>query len=137
MNRIVEIMFFFVVIIMLLACGGDEEYDYSGHTKAEWIENAFTYFESDDYPKVKAISWWHEDWEGSNLKVNSSTESLEAYRSSVSSSTFIAAATISANKLIEPVSGIYHAAYPDFGGDEDIVTAERIDDFEAHYVARR
>ncbi|UCH13587.1 MAG: hypothetical protein JSV22_10815 [Bacteroidales bacterium] len=131
MNRIIEIMFFFVAIVMLFACGGDEEYDYGDHTKAEWIENAFASFESGQYPKVKAISWWHEEWEGTNLKINSSAETLEAYRSSVSSSTYVSTATFSDNKLIEPASGIYHAAYPDFGGEEDIVTAERINDFES------
>jgi beta-mannanase len=130
MNKKIETIVFFVVLVLLYACGGDEDYDYSGHSKAEWIENAFASFESNQYPKVKAISWWNEAWEGTNLKINSSTESLEAYRSCVSSSTFVTVATISGNKLIEPNAGIYHAAFPDFGGEEDIVTAERIDDFE-------
>lgn len=76
MNKKIEIILFFVVMVILLACGNDEEYDYSGHTKSEWIENALTSLESGHYPKVKAIAWWHEDWEGTFLKINSSTQDL-------------------------------------------------------------
>jgi len=39
-------------------------------------------------------------------------------------------ANFNSKKLIEPTVGIYHSAYPDFGGTEDNVTAERIINFE-------
>ncbi len=98
--------------------------------KAKWIENAFLSLESNNYPSVKAISWWNEDFDNSYLKVNSSSESLAAYKNGVNSATFVTGANISANKLLAPILGIYHAAYPDFGGTEDVVTAERMSNFE-------
>ncbi len=98
--------------------------------KAKWIKNAFTCLESNNYPRVKAISWWHENFDNSLLKVNSSQESLSAYKAGVNSPTFITNANIKFNKLIEPNHGIYHSVFPDFGGTEDNVTAERINNFE-------
>ena len=104
--------------------------DVIANKKAQWIEKAFESLESNKYPRVKAISWWHENFDNSLLKVNSSSESLTAYKNGVRSATFVTTANINANKLIAPVEGIYHAAFPDFGGTEDVVTAERIKDFE-------
>jgi len=129
MNR-VNITILFLAFIMLYSCSKDEEEQIITNTKAKWIENAFITLETNNYPKIKAISWWHENFDNSLLKVNSSSESLTAYKNGVSSSTFISTENISSNKLIEPISGIYHSAYPNFGGTEDIVTTERINDFE-------
>jgi hypothetical protein len=131
MNRIKTTILFLVVILTLYSCKTDEEDQITKNKKAQWVENAFVSLESNNYPKVKAISWWHENFDNSLLKVNSSLESLTAYKNGVSSSTFITTANINSNKLIEPTFGIYHSAYPDFGGTEDIVTAEGISNFEA------
>ena len=130
MNRIITAIIFLAVIATLFTCKKDEEDKIAENKKAKWIENAFVSLESNNYPQVKAISWWHENFDNSVLKVNSSSESLNAYKNGVSSSTFITTANINSNKLIEPTSGIYHSAYPDFGGTEDIVSSERINDFE-------
>ena len=116
-----------ILIVLFSSCKKDE---ISENKKAKWIENAFVTLESNNYPNIKAISWWHENFDNSVLKVNSSSTSLTAYKNGVRSSTFISTANVYFNKLIEPISGIYHAAYPDFGGTEDIVTTERINDFE-------
>lgn len=118
------------VILILFACKKEDKGKISENKKAQWINNAFTSLENNNYPKVKAISWWHEDFDNSFLKVNSSNESLQAYINGVSSSKFIVTSTIVSNKLVEPNTGIYHSAYPDFGGTEDIVTSERINNFE-------
>jgi len=87
--------------------------------------------ENHDFPKVKAVSWWHENFDRSLLRVDSSPESLHAYKTGVKSPFFITTAHFDSNKLIEPSSGIYHSAYPDFGETEDFVTEERIYEFEA------
>ncbi|NOX85735.1 MAG: beta-mannanase [Chlorobi bacterium] len=97
--------------------------------KAKWIKNAFKALNGENYPRVKAISWWHENFDNSLLRIDSSPEGLVAYRSGVSSSYFLSNAQFQSGKLAAPVTGIYHAAFPDFGGTEDIVTAQRIDDF--------
>ncbi len=116
--------------IFLISCNRDGNVKTTENTKSKWIENAFESLESNKYPGIKAISWWHENFDNSLLKVNSSPQSLSAYKKSVSSSTFITTANFNSDKLIEPNSGIYHSAFPDFGGTEDIVSLERIKDFE-------
>ena len=117
------------ILTLIFSCN-KEDVKVTENKKAKWIENAFVTLESDDFPKIKAISWWHENFDNSLLKVNSSSESLSAYKNGVSSSTFITTANIYSNKLIEPTTGIYHSAYPDFGGTEDVVTTKRITNFE-------
>ena len=101
--------------------------------KSEWIKNAFISFESGNYPGIKAISWWNENWEDGRkkvkLRIDSSPESLDAYRQSINSHTFITNSNLQNGKLAAPVSGIYHSAFPDFGGTEDIVTSDRINEF--------
>jgi hypothetical protein len=117
-----------LAMVLFASCNKDEEQEYK---KAIWIENAFATLKSSSFPKVKAISWWHENFDGSTLRIDSSPESLEAYKNGVSSSTFLINPVFADNKLIEPGSGIYHSAFPDFGGTEDVVTTKRINDFEA------
>lgn len=62
--------------------------DEHGMRKPEWIKQALELFRT-RYPRVKAAVYWHERWQNpdqsySNLRVNSSVESLEAYREGVS-----------------------------------------------------
>ena len=128
MTRIITVAIF--ILTLILSCNKEDENKIAKNKKARWIENAFVSLESSNYPKIKAISWWHENFDNSLLKVNSSPQSLTAYKNGVSSSTFITTVNINNNKLVEPTSGIYHSAYPDFGGTEDMVTAERISGFE-------
>src|SRR6266571_6637650 len=58
-----------------------------GIHKPEWIKQALELFRT-HYPRVKAAVYWHERWQNvdqtySNLRVNSSVESLQAYRAGV------------------------------------------------------
>lgn len=58
-----------------------------GIRKPEWIQRALYQFRT-RYPRVKAAVYWHERWQNedqsySNLRVNSSVESLNAYREGV------------------------------------------------------
>jgi hypothetical protein len=130
MNRTIVTIVLLVITATQTSYKNDDESKKTGNKKAKWIENAFVSLESNNYPRVKAISWWHENFDNSLLKVNSSIESLEAYKKGVISPTFITTANFNANNLIGPTTGIYHSAYPDFGGTEDIVTIDRINDFE-------
>jgi len=55
--------------------------------KPAWIKQGLELFRT-RYPRVKAALYWHERWQNadgsySNLRVNSSVESLGAYRSGV------------------------------------------------------
>jgi hypothetical protein len=61
--------------------------DEHGMRKPEWIKQGLELFRS-RYPRVKAAVYWHERWQNvdrsfSNLRVNSSVESLNAYRQGV------------------------------------------------------
>ncbi|HST31639.1 MAG TPA: glycosyl hydrolase [Chthoniobacterales bacterium] len=58
-----------------------------GLHKPEWIKQGLDLFRT-RYPRIKAAVYWHERWQNedqsySNLRVNSSVESLEAYRNGI------------------------------------------------------
>jgi hypothetical protein len=62
--------------------------------KAQWFREAFRLMQDPRYARLKAIVYWQERWENSegdnagkysNLKVNSSPETLEAYRAGLAS----------------------------------------------------
>ncbi len=55
--------------------------------KAEWFRGAFLALEH-KMPRIKAAVYWHERWQNqdqtySNLRINSSSESLEAFRDAI------------------------------------------------------
>ncbi len=61
-------------------------------SKADWFRDAFRAMKEPKYSRLKAIVYWHERWQNSspedagkysNLRINSSPESLEAYRKGV------------------------------------------------------
>ncbi len=113
-----------VSILILAGCHKKE------NLKAQWIRETFEVIKSGSYPGIKAISWWNENWDQTRLRLDSSPEALEAYSSEVKDSLFITTAVFESGKLIPAPNGIYHSAFPDFGGTEDIVTADRIKNFE-------
>ncbi len=127
MYKILIIIFF---ILSSSACE-NEHNNPALNKKATWISNAFKTIESGNYPKIKAIAWWHENFDNTFLKINSSQASLDAYKTGVASNLFIITPEFKNNKLIKSEKGIYHSAYPDFGGTEDIVTAKNIYEFES------
>lgn len=62
--------------------------------KAEWIRDALESIKSGKYPRIKAICYWHESWinddgSTSNLKLNSSIESLETYKKLINDPYFV------------------------------------------------
>jgi len=76
------------------------EFPDSGN-KAEWIKEALDLFPR--YPRIKGAVYWHERWQNaddsySNLRVNSSIESLKAFREGVASPGWIG------NLILRPVA---------------------------------
>jgi hypothetical protein len=59
----------------------------SGPMKAEWMRAAFSAVNSGEYPRIKAVCWWNKlkksDGTPSGLAIDSSRESLAAYREGV------------------------------------------------------
>lgn len=61
--------------------------DAHGLRKPQWIKQGLDLFRT-RYPRIKAAVYWHERWQNvdqsySNLRVNSSVESLQAYREGI------------------------------------------------------
>lgn len=118
---------FYLIVITTVGYSSD----LSRHTKAEWITEALSSLANGRYPHVKAIAWWHSNFDDTKLKIDSSPESLAAYQKGITLPIFISKAHIIHKKLYPASDGsIYHAAFPDFGGTEDNVTSKRIRTFE-------
>jgi hypothetical protein len=86
--------------------------------KAQWITDALQSIKNNRYPRVKALSYWHEQWENndgsiSDLRINSSPESLAAYKNMIADNFFVSkpnfngAVTID---LIQPIVSIIDPA---------------------------
>ncbi|KXK04961.1 MAG: glycosyl hydrolase [Ignavibacteria bacterium] len=63
-------------------------------TKSAWITDALNGLANGNFPRIKAVSWWHSNFVHSNgdladMRIDSSEESLTAYRNAVSSEIFI------------------------------------------------
>lgn len=75
--------------------------DPSKGNKSAWIQNALQSIENGRYPRIKGISYWHEQWNdcinvcvpGLNgmidLRLDSDEQSLQVYRKMISSSFFV------------------------------------------------
>ncbi|MEP6698716.1 MAG: glycosyl hydrolase [Verrucomicrobiota bacterium] len=68
------------------------EFPHSG-SKGDWIKEGLELFRT-RYPRIKAAIYWHERWENpdqtySNLRVNSSPDSLDAYRKGIAHSDWL------------------------------------------------
>ena len=69
--------------------------------KSAWIQDALQAIENGKYPRIKAISYWNEKWNdctiicipdlngGIDLKLNSSSASIDTYRKLISSPFFL------------------------------------------------
>ena len=129
MNLSIRPLYILLAILFFSTCKRDAGLP-DPENKANWIKDAFTQLQSGNYPGIKAISWWHEDFDNSLLRINSTKKSLQAYQKGLELNTFTSVPTFNAEKLISSNLGIYHAAFPDFGGTEDVVSRERINNFE-------
>ena len=132
MIKILLILNLFLIVSCTVCTGNPEP---QMNKKAVWITQTFQTIKNKTFPNIKAVSWWQERWENedgsiSDLRINSSQESLEAFRTSINDNFFQTTAQFNQNKLLPPVQGIYFAAFPDFGGPEDEVTQQRLYDFE-------
>ena len=133
-KRLPFISLFSILLLSLAlsACGGGASTEKtSASKKANWISHALGAIEANHYPKIKGIAWWNENFDNARLRVDSSPQSLSTYKRIIASNYFKDQLQFSNNKLIPPASGVYHGAFPDFGGEESMVTAKRITDYEA------
>jgi len=99
------------------------------HSKSEWLDSFFE--EVKQYDDIYAISYWHEDFDKTYLKVNSSEKSLETFKDLINSTDFISECNFEDQKLVPLEGKKYFASFPDFCGEEDCVSAKIINDYES------
>lgn len=139
--NVIIVLQFLLFMLFHPACARTDDNDaylpLKSWNKAEWISAAVGSIRDGRYPRIRAISYWHERWENSNgtfsdLRINSSPGALAAYIEAVADPVFVADSVFSGGILDVPAgNGIYHSAFPFFGNEEDVVTAESITGFES------
>lgn len=70
--------------------------------KATWIHKAFQAIKNGRYPRIQAVSYWHEKWQNedgtvSNLRIDSSPAALQAYREEAADPIFVTIASVESN----------------------------------------
>lgn len=107
--------------------------------KPAWLKDAFAALSSGKYPRLAALSYWHEnftetDGRLNDLKIDSSPSALKAYRSGAADGAYAAEPKFTRGPkgkvLAPPARGLYHAAFANFGGTEDDVTPVKLSAFE-------
>ena len=116
----------FFLVFLLVSCRKKPE----TVSKAQWIRQAYASLESGTFPRIRAVSWWNEKFDDSDLRINSSQQALAAYREAVAADYFLSSPHFLNDRLQSPTTGIYHAANPGFGSTEDSVEANIIQRFE-------
>jgi hypothetical protein len=79
--------------------------DNAAHEKPGWIRNAFRALRSGKYRRIRAATWWNMD-SGQNTRIDSSPDSLEAFREGVSGSFFSAHARFSGDCRPPPPASV-------------------------------
>ncbi|HEY8900629.1 MAG TPA: glycosyl hydrolase [Chthoniobacterales bacterium] len=74
-------------------------------SKATWIAHAFASMSAPQYSRIKAAVYWHERWQNedgtySNLRVNSSLETLEAFRAGVGTPHWLGAPELTSPSIV-------------------------------------
>ena len=72
---------------MMIAEFGSGEFEFEGFDKAAWVTDAFTKIKT-SYPRIKIFTWFHINKE-LDWRVNSSPESLEAFKTAMKDPYFI------------------------------------------------
>jgi len=72
-------------------------------SKALWIKDALNILKEGNYPRIKAISYWHSSWMNedssfSNMRIDSTPESLKQYKETISDPFFISFPILSDKK---------------------------------------
>lgn len=129
---------FLLSIILIISCSSDSDKDeqkqpVSLNNKANWIEGAFETIKA--YPSIKGAIYWNEQWEQydlpANLMIDSSSDSQVTYKKGIGDSYFVSDVIVESMKIVPPVSGVYHSAYPGFiDNNREVVTQKQISDFE-------
>ena len=58
-------------------------FDSDGEDKSYWIKNALSAVIDGKHPRIKAISYWHENWHAGHFRIDSSPAVLRAYKEGI------------------------------------------------------
>ena len=81
--------------------------DYLPHVnKEQWIKDALHTVQLPEFSRIKAIGWWHSTWINddstmSAIQLDSSPESIDAYKNGISSDYFLSSYKLSNENLIK------------------------------------
>jgi len=132
------------VVLCILACSAREAGAGCSWDKARWLREAFATVVSGAFPRLAALSYWHETFPQSDgaiasLSIHSSPRSLAAFQEGAANPLFVDESEYffsQGGAKVVPLSGrILLAAFPDFGASEDVVSLGRIWAYEE--LARR
>ncbi len=122
-----SILFALIVIFFLFSCN-EPENNQKEHTKSEWLTDFFS--EVKTYPDISAVSYWHENFDTTYFRLDSSDETLTSFQSLIQDSSFGEECVFEDQKLIPIVGEKYFGSFPDFCGEEDCVSSTKIGDYE-------
>lgn len=129
-----------IVVLFFIGCtkkttlgpSSDEAAD-----KAQWYKDALSLF-STKYTKIKIIIVYHEKWQNddgrwSDLRINSSSAALEAYKQGIANDYFIGkeGLSVQGGDIVIPETGCYTGFFPGWGEQESSVDLQQFIDFEA------
>ncbi len=121
------VLLLLAVPLLFLSCRDHTEGEISH--KAEWIREFFDTVE--EYPEIYALSYWHEDFDDTHFRLDSSTGSLEAFREMATRDCCLHTAVFEDGKLVAVEGKKYLSAFPGFCGEEDCVGNGAIQDYES------
>ncbi len=98
------------------------------NAKAQWLSDYFSALKT--YDDFYAVAYWHEDFDDTHLKINSSAEAQNTFREQISNPNLLSTCSFANQKLIPVPGKKYFGAFPDFCGEEDCVSVNKIQDFE-------
>jgi len=63
--------------------------DHVSGNKSDWLQQTFETILAGDYLNFKAISYWNDGWEGADMRIDSSEETLTTFRELINNERFI------------------------------------------------
>ena len=136
-NKMTRILLYALIGVSLVIINGACDEETVLNLKAQFYSDFFANLQS-KYTAVKIAVAYHESWQNddgstSDLRINSSSSALEAYRAGVGSNFYLGKESLalpgSGETIQPPDTGCYVGFFPGWGHTEDDVTLGGINDF--------
>ena len=118
--------YFWTMGLLLLSCTKDVVPD--KNAKSQWLESFFQ--EVQRYDDIYALSYWHENFDNTTFRLDSSEEATQTFKSLIANPVYLSSCSFASGKL-QAISGKkYFGSFPDFCGEEDCVSIDKIQAYE-------